>query len=54
MDCYIEVECLRSYNNLIVQYNKIFNINSYLKKENERLQLTVRLNKKLFEGRKCR
>lgn len=54
MNGYAEVECLRTYNYLIVKYNNLFNINLYLKRANERLQLSIRTNKKLFEGRKNR
>jgi len=54
MNGYTEIECLRSFNYLIVKYNNLFNINLYLKRVNQRLHLNIRTNKKLFEGRKNR
>ncbi|KAE9542371.1 hypothetical protein AGLY_003498 [Aphis glycines] len=54
MNCFIEAECLRSYNDLVVNYNKLFNANSYLKKENKHLQVNLRTHSKLLEDRKYR
>jgi len=54
MSCFIEAECLRSYNDLVVNYNKLFNANSYLKRENKQLQVNLRTHSKLLEDRKYR
>lgn len=54
MNYFIEAECLRSYNDLVANYNKLFNVNSYLKKENKHLQVNLRTHSKLLEDRKYR
>jgi len=54
MKGYIEAECLRRYNDLVVNYNKLFDANSYLKKENKHLQVNIKTNNKLIEDRKYR